>query len=245
MTALQNSRTPAAAGTRSRKVLWGVVILLVAIGLAAVARRAYVLISPAQIASQPDVSRLAAARSLDAGFRAHRALTFLHIIPAFLFFSLMPFQFVPAIRRRHPEWHRWSGRLLLLLGAVIGVSALVMSFTMNIGGASETAATTLFAILFLLFLGFGFWNIRRRRIAAHREWMIRAFGVALGVAATRPIIGAFFAAGRLSPHEFFGAAFWLGFTTTLLGAEGWIHYSARHSAVSRNQFPDGTLLFFR
>jgi hypothetical protein len=39
--------------------------------------------------------------------------------------------------------------------------------------------------------------------------MIRAFGVALGIATTRPIVGVFFAAGRLSPHEFFGTAFWL------------------------------------
>jgi hypothetical protein len=99
-----------------------------------------------------------------------------------------------------------------------------MSFTMNIGGVSETVATTFYAILFLVFLALGFWNIRRRRIASHREWMIRAFGVALGVATTRPIIGAFFAAGRLSPHDFFGAAFWLGFTITLLAAEAWIHY---------------------
>jgi hypothetical protein len=55
--------------------------------------------------------------------------------------------------------------------------------------------------------------------------MIRAFGVALGIATTRPIVGAFFAARRLTPHEFFGIAFWLGFTLTLLGAELWIRYS--------------------
>src|SRR5258708_13945749 len=38
--------------------------------------------------------------------------------------------------------------------------------------------------------------------------MIRAFGVALGISTTRPIVGAFFAARCLSPHEFFGTAFW-------------------------------------
>jgi len=99
-----------------------------------------------------------------------------------------------------------------------------MSYTMAIGGANETAATTLFAILFLFFLSMGFWNIRQRRMVRHREWMIRAFGVALGIATTRPIVGAFFAARRLSPHEFFGtpsgwdsrSRFWRrkrGFTT--------------------------------
>jgi hypothetical protein len=65
--------------------------------------------------------------------------------------------------------------------------------------------------------------------------MIRAFGVALGAATTRPIVGSFFATGRLSPHEFFGTAFWLGFTFTLLGAEVWIHYSREQPNALGNQ----------
>lgn len=214
-----------ATNARFRGAVWIVIGLLVTIGIAAVARRAYVLISPPQASP-----RFSAADALDAGFAAHRALTFLHIVPASLFLALVPLQFLGSIRRRHLGWHRWSGRILMILGAFVGSTALVMSFTMNIGGVSETAATTLFAILFLVFLSLGFWSIRRRRIALHREWMIRAFGVALGVATTRPIIGAFFAAHRLGPHEFFGAAFWLGFTTTLLAAEAWIHYQ-EHSVA--------------
>ncbi len=202
------------------RLVWTVTILLVAIGLATVARRTYVLLSP------PEHPRFAAGAALDAGFAAQPSLTLLHILPAALLIVLMPLQFVSRIRTRHLAWHRWSGRILIVLGFVVGTSALVMSFTMPIGGANETAATTLFAILFLLFLALGFWNIRQRNVVRHREWMIRAFGVALGVATTRPIVGAFFAARRLSPHEFFGTAFWLGFTLTLLAAETWIHYSS-------------------
>jgi hypothetical protein len=63
--------------------------------------------------------------------------------------------------------------------------------------------------------------------------MIRAFGVALGIATTRPIVGAFFAAGRLAPREFFGIAFWLGFTLTLLGAEAWVQ-ATRTPPLRRN-----------
>ncbi len=169
---------------------------------------------------------------MDAGFALHPDLTLLHILPASLFFILMPLQFVRRIRARYPEWHRWSGRLLIVLGFIVGSSALVMSFTMAIGGVTETAATALYAVLFLVFLCLGLWNIRRRKVARHREWMIRAFGVALGIATTRPIVGAFFAARRLTPHEFFGIAFWLGFTLTLLGAELWIRYSRAASSAA-------------
>jgi hypothetical protein len=165
--------------------------------MAATARRFVVLLTPP--APNP---RFAAASALDAGFLAHRPLTLLHILPAALFITLAPLQFVERIRKRHISLHRWSGRLLLLLGAVIGASALIMSFTMNIGGVSETAATSLFALLFVVFLALGFLNIRRHKVELHRQWMIRTYGVVLGVATTRPIIGAFFAAGRLSRMSF-------------------------------------------
>ena len=58
--------------------------------------------------------------------------------------------------------------------------------------------------------------------------MIRTFGIGLGVATTRPIVGMFFAFRRLAPHEFFGIAFWLGFTITFMAAEAWIDYTRYH-----------------
>lgn len=100
-----------------------------------------------------------------------------------------------------------------------------MSFKMNIGGPNETAATTLFAIGFLICLTKAYQYIRRKDVVRHREWMIRAYGVGLGVATTRPIMGMFFAFRRLTPHEFFGIAFWLGFTITFLAAEAWVDYT--------------------
>jgi uncharacterized membrane protein len=207
----------------SRRLVWILVLILVGIGLLAVARRTFVLLVPSQ-----GPPRFAAAASMDVGFSRHKVLTFGHILPGALFLVLMPLQFVRRIRERHITWHRWSGRVLVILGIIVGASALTLSYTNSIGGANETAATTLFAILFLIFLIRGFWNIRRRRVELHREWMIRAFGVALGIATTRPIVGAFFAARRLSPHEFFGIAFWLGFSLTLLAAEAWIQTSRPH-----------------
>jgi hypothetical protein len=223
------STNPDPPRKRQRQLVWAATLFLVTIGLLAVARRTYVLLQPSQAAP-----RFAAAAAMDAGFAQHKALTLLHILPASLLMILMPWQFARRVRAHHLVWHRWTGRLLLLLGLVVGLSALVMSYTMAIGGANETAATTLYAILFLVFLGLGFWNIRKRRIIQHRKWMIRAFGVALGTATTRPIVGAFFAAGQLSPHEFFGTAFWLGFTLTLLGAGVWIHSSREQPNASGN-----------
>jgi uncharacterized membrane protein len=196
------------------------VCFLVLIGVAAVSRRTLVLLWPATFEGN-----YAPAAALDTGFRQHMALTLVHILPGGLFLSLALLQFVPGIRRKHPHVHRWIGRVLVGCGLIVGISALIMSFTMNIGGPNETAATTLFAIVFLICLVKAYLHIRRKQVTRHREWMVRAYGAGLGVATTRPIVGAFFAFRRLSPHEFFGIAFWLGFTITFMAAEAWVEYT--------------------
>lgn len=119
------------------RLVWIGVTLLALIGIAAAARRALILAFG--IGASP------VTQALDAGFARHPLLTFVHIIPGVLFMVLGPFQFMPAIRTRRLWQHRWSGRAFVAAGYVVGVSALAMSWQMSIGGANETAATTLFA----------------------------------------------------------------------------------------------------
>ena len=148
---------------------------------------------------------------------------------------LGPLQFVGSLRRRKPGLHRWAGRVVLASGGIIGGTALVMSPQMAIGGANETAATMLFAIVFLFASVKAFLAIRRGKFALHREWMIRAFAIGSAVAAIRPIVGIFFGTRKithLTPHDFFGTAFWLGFTIQLMVAEIWINYTRPESAMA-------------
>lgn len=210
---------------RTSRLLWFAVIFLVVIGIAAVTRRSLVLIWPQRFSGGANP-----AARLDAGFDRHTVLTFIHILPGALFLGLAPLQFSRRFRQRNLKFHRRMGTLLVICAVIIGVSALIMSFKMNIGGPNETAATTLFAIVFLICLLKAYRYARARQIERHREWMIRTFGVGLGVATTRPIVGMFFAARRLTPHEFFGIAFWLGFTITFMAAEAWIDYTRYHNA---------------
>jgi uncharacterized membrane protein len=168
--------------------------------------------------------------NLDVGFARHPFLTLAHIIPGLVFVVLGPFQFMAGPRKRRPALHRWTGRIFLADALMIGVTALIMSPQMAIGGALETAATFVFGVLFLFALGKGFAAIRARRIAEHRRWMIRAYAVGLAVATVRPIIGVFFATSsltHLTPHDFFGIAFWLGFILSLAAAETWIRVTAQ------------------
>ena len=220
-------------GKRLRGALWAAAIFLAAIGCAVALRRIAVLmpvVARGYHPPPPANPRLAQFAALDDIFARHPTLTLIHIVPGLFFMVLGPLQFSSSIRARHLWWHRLSGKVFVICGLVIGISALLMSFAMPaIGGVNQAAATTFFSIVFLFALSKAFWHIRRREIALHREWMIRAFAIGLAVATIRPIIGIFFATSPitgLTPHEFFGTAFWIGFVLHLIAAEAWIHATA-------------------
>src|ERR1700730_18094251 len=161
-------------GNRIRRMLWGAVIFLALIGTIVAVRRMVNVVPlvfhgyhPPAPTSNPVAAQFAA---LDDLFAHYPILTLVHIVPGLLFMVLGPLQFSSTIRVRHLRWHCWSGRIFVICGVVIGISALVMSFGMPaIGGINQAAATTLFATFFLFALCKAFWHIRRREIALHRE----------------------------------------------------------------------------
>jgi hypothetical protein len=218
---------------RHQGTLWRTTIFLVLIGVFVVVRRTTHLVpilingyQPPAATSSPVAAQFLA---LDDIFARYPVLTLIHILPALLFLVLGPLQFNQTFRQRHLRWHRWTGRVLFVCGVIVGLSALVMSFGMPaIGGVNQAAATTLFALFFLFALGKAIRHILRREIALHREWMIRAFSIGLAVATIRPIVAVFFATSRfsgLTPYEFFGTAFWIGFVLHLIAAEVWIQWT--------------------
>jgi hypothetical protein len=59
--------------------------------------------------------------------------------------------------------------------------------------------------------------------------MTRAIGILLGIATTRPIMGIFFATSpltHLAPSQFFGIAFWIGFSINTVAVESWLRSRA-------------------
>ena len=108
----------------------------------------------------------------------------------------------------------------------MGTTALVMSFVMrSIGGVNQAASTVVFGALFLFALIRVVRYGRSKNSQLQREWLIRAYAIALAVTTVRLVVGIFFATSRLSglkPDEFFGIAFWIGFVLHLVVAETWI-----------------------
>ncbi len=222
---------PARPNRTLARFLWVAVVFLAFIGLAVATRRTIVLLKPGALSSPRNP-----AADLDAHFSSERALALTHILPAMLFMLLGPLQFVRGLRSRYPQLHRWSGRVFLSASAVVGISGLRLAFGKTIGGLDEKAAIALFGTFFLISLAKALWHALRREFAQHREWMIRGYAIGLAVATIRPIIATFFAAALISGHkpqpaEFFGTAFWIGFTAQTIAAEIWINYTRPHQLI--------------
>jgi hypothetical protein len=181
------------------------------IAVLAVLRRFGALVRPPQ--SGPPVLV-----QLDQYFAAHRALTLAHIVPALFFVLLTPWVLARA---------RVSARLQRLwfaLGVMVGTTAYAMSVE-AVGGWVERSAVLLFDTLFLACLARAFSEWRRGDRRAQLRWMVLAVGVLLGIATTRPVMGAFFATSRLTgwtPQEFFGYAFWIGFGLNTAAVAAWV-----------------------
>jgi uncharacterized membrane protein len=211
--------------------LWAAVIFLAFIGVAVAVRRSIVLLKPGAMSARNNP-----AAELDKSFADRRTLTLAHIVPGMLFMVLGPLQFVRGLRSKYPHVHRWCGRVFLTASAVVGVSGLTLAYGKTIGGVDEKAAISLFGSFFLIALAKALWHALRRQFAQHREWMIRGYAIGLAVATIRPIMGTFFAIAMLrghrpDPHEFFGTAFWIGFTLQMIAAEIWINYARPEAAA--------------
>ncbi len=157
---------------------------------------------------------------LDRIFASHAALTLAHILPALAFVLLAPF----AIFRRlsHVTWpERW----MFPLGGIVGITAYAMS-VYAIGGWIERSAVLFYNSLFLFSLARAWLYKVRGQPLLKIRWLVRAVGVLLGIATTRPVMGVFFATSRLThlgPHQFFGIAFWIGFSINWIVVESWLH----------------------
>jgi len=203
----------------------------IAISVGVVVRRLIAILHPSQSGPAP----LAA---LDAAFASHAALTVAHIVPAMAFVLLTPFVF---LRRTGAAW---AERLLFPLGAVVGVTAYAMN-TYSIGGWIERSAVLLFNSLFLFSLARAYGYMRQGDHLLKRRWMTRAVGILLGIATTRPVMGIFFATSRwthLEPRQFFGIAFWIGFSINTIAVELWLYSRGRQSQAERMAVRSATLL---
>ena len=116
----------------------------------------------------------------------------LHIVSVIPYSLLGAFQFSSRLRRRHPRWHRMTGRVLVPLALAVALSGLwiTLAYPLKPGsgvllfGIRLVVGTVMAAAVVL-----GFAAIRSGDVPRHRAWMTRTYALALG-AGTQLITGA-------------------------------------------------------
>jgi uncharacterized membrane protein len=230
-----------------------VLILLVVVGAAASVGRA---LFPNDFGSRMDPSRQATLRALgiadpraaerpaslrrfDAHFATNRTATFIHVIGGGLFIVLAPLQFSSRIRKRHIRLHRWTGRVLLVNVIASGAAGLFFGLIKPFAGPWESIVITLAGGWLLFTASRAYLAIRRKEVARHREWMIRAFATAIGISTVRVIslpADLIMTPMGFGPEAVLLFAMWTGWPLTISVAELWI-LRTRAGAIASAAIP--------
>lgn len=108
-------------------------------------------------------------------------------------------QLMPAIRKRAPAFHRWTGRLYIAIALLTSIAALYMVWTRDqIGAVVNDIAISIDGVLIIVFALFAISAARARRFEAHQRWAMRTFLAVSGVWTMRVLYGflGFLAQGR-------------------------------------------------
>lgn len=158
-----------------------------------------------------ELSGGAAALPSDARFTTSPVPVVIHIVCATVFAILGAFQFAAPIRRR-PGWHKGAGRVVVVAGLGVALSAIWLNQFYPRADATREVLYPLrlaFGTAMLITIVLGFMAIRRRDITRHRAWMIRSYAIGL-VAGTQVftlgIGGAIFGNADLTTALLLGAA---------------------------------------
>jgi hypothetical protein len=128
-----------------------------------------------------------------------RGWLFLHINGGTLALLTGPWQFWTGLRQKNLAIHRWTGRLFLL-GVAMGVTGAVgLSVTTTFGWAFAVGIMGL-ASAWLVTTLMAYVSIRKRLVALHKEWMIRAYVVTFAFVTFR-VLSDYGPTSRLKPEN--------------------------------------------
>jgi uncharacterized membrane protein len=163
------------------------------------------------------------------GFAEYPTVTNLHVLPGLIYMALAPLQFLSFVREKYPRYHRWSGRILAVIGVVLGSTAMFISLVFPYSGLAEQIIVTGFGVFFVVSIIRGVLCAKAHQFGRHREWMMRAFSIGLSIVTMRlvfiPMLIATGGPTREDAELFSIVSFTIAFVIHAVGAELWIRYT--------------------
>ncbi|ASO20920.1 hypothetical protein FHR81_001888 [Actinoalloteichus hoggarensis] len=218
------SREVAAGGTASRprwwRRPWVVPLVVVVLAFLAIAWPPYLTLDPAR--------SLIVIREDSA---VHYPLLVSHIVFGTVALVTVCLQLWPALRRRRPAVHRWSGRLYVFAGAL---PSAVIAMVITPLSPAPSVGTTLGGVFWLVTTTMGFIRARQRRYRQHRRWMLFSFAFAINIVWGRVFMIVLTMFGIDDPAVFAQiglTAPWLGWVINVFLVQWWLNRTERREAA--------------
>lgn len=211
-----------------RKVLeamgWMAMAVLLFTGITSIFGRADFLLT---MTAEPIANPEEVMNPFDIRYYQHHIATWLHLGPGLLIFCIGPLQFMRVVRKKYLNFHRWAGRTYIVCGGIGALSGGFIGIFYPFAGIdgpgfSESMATTFLSVYTLVCLYKAYSSIRRKEFGAHREWMIRSFGLMLAIATERIILGILMSTTPVGIEVLFSATFWMAGVINITASEIWI-----------------------
>jgi uncharacterized membrane protein len=166
-------RGAAALASVSRKLGWGVLVLLVAVFVWWHAPKYFTLNPDAYFAPQRLV------------YVAHSGAILTHIAASMVALVVGPLQFLSRLRKKRAlAVHRWLGRAYLL-GVLVGSSTGFYMAWLSYGGLPAYLSFATLAVWWLATGLLAYRHIRAGAIEAHRRWMLRNYALTFAAVTLR------------------------------------------------------------
>jgi len=144
--------------------------------------------------------------------------TYIHLSSAGIALTLGVFQMSSWLRSRYLKIHRWTGRIYLIAVLLGGLSGLQMA-TVADGGVWAQMGFGALAILWV-YTGFmAYSSIRKGKVTAHRNWMMRNFSLTLAGISLRIYLGITLGALQLDFMAVYPYIAWACWVPNLIVAE--------------------------
>ncbi len=186
-----------------------IALVVLSLGVVGYAIAVYLLL-PLGAAVHPDMR---------ATFENHqRSALYAHVFASAFALALGPFQFSARLRSTSPALHRWSGRLYLGVGVLVGgLAGMVVAFN-AFGGPVARAGFICLAAIWLFSAFKAYQAIRSRDVVAHRRWMVRNFALTFAAVTLRLWLPGLVGSG-VAMHIAYPLVAWLCWVPNLIAAE--------------------------
>lgn len=106
----------------------------------------------------------------------------MHVLAAVIVTVGGALQLVPQVRHRAPSFHRWNGRIYVMLSVASSIVGLYMVWVRgSVGGLVQHVGISVDAVLIMLCAAMAVRHARAGNLGVHRRWALRLFMVVSAV----------------------------------------------------------------